>query len=215
MGIGIGYYAFALFIAGLVSAVALLCKVLFSSVKTQNKLLDERETEILQLYNRVETIMEEFEDQVKATTEEQKLRENEYRAAMQNMAAFQLPPELEKKEQITPQVPRALPLEANRIRAAGDAIEQAGRMISNEPPVITAAPAQSNQKEVKKAVFQSFFDDATEAPPPPVPVTAAPINTSKSEAILALADEGKTDVEIASALGITRNEVELVIGLTR
>jgi len=210
----IEYYAFALFIAGLVCAVALLCKVLFSSVKTQNKLLDERESEILQLYNRVETVMEEFEDQVKATIEEQKLREQEYRAALQNMAAFQLPAELEKKEQIMERVPRTLPLDANRIRAAGEVIERAERLVINETPeaVVSVGAAQ---QEVKNPVFQKFFDDSAEAPPPPMPYAEAPINTSRSEAILALADEGKTDVEIASSLGITRNEVQLVIGLTR
>jgi len=212
----IEYYAFALFIAGLICAIAVLCKVLFSSVKTQNKLLDERETEILQLYNRVETIMEEFEDQVKATIDEQKLREQEYRAAMQNMAAFQLPAELEKKEQIMERVPRSLPLDANRIRAAGEVIERAERLVMNEPsfaePISAVTPPVP---EVKTAVFQKFFDDSAEAPPPPVPYAEAPINTSRSEAILALADEGKTDVEIASSLGITRNEVQLVIGLTR
>jgi len=206
---GIEYYAFALFIAGLICAIALLCKVLFSSVKTQNKLLDERETEVLQLYNRVETVMEEFEDQVKATIQEQKLREQEYRAALQNMAAFQLPAELEKKEQVIERVPRSLPLDANRIKAAGDVIERAEKMFVNEPP------ADSSQPEVKAAVFQKFFDDSAEAPPPPMPYAEAPINTSRSEAILALADEGKTDVEIASSLGITRNEVQMVIGLTR
>jgi len=212
---GIEYYAFALFIAGLVCAVALLCKVLFSSVKTQNKLLDERETEILQLYNRVETIMEEFEDQVKATTQEQKLRENEYRAALQNMAAFELPAALEKKEQVLEKVPIPMTLDANRVRAAGEVIERAERFVLNEPPVITATPTEPSGSDVKAAVFQKFFDDSAEAPPPPKPYEQAPINTSRSDAILALADEGKTDVEIASSLGITRNEVQLVIGLTR
>jgi len=211
---GLEYYVFALFIAGLICAIALLCKVLFSSVKTQNKLLDERETEILHLYNRVETIMEEFDDQVKATIEEQKLREQEYRAALQHMAAFQLPPELEKKEQVMERVPRTLPLDANRIRAAGEVIERAERLIINEPPAEAMQAAAPVQSEVKAAVFQKFFDESAEAPPP-MPYAEAPINTSRSEAILKLADEGKTDVEIASSLGITRNEVQLVIGLTK
>ncbi|MCL2627836.1 MAG: hypothetical protein FWD44_03965 [Oscillospiraceae bacterium] len=205
---GIEYYAFALFVAGLICIIALLCKVLFSNVKRQNKLLDDRETEVLQLYNRIETIMEEFDDQVKATTEELKLREQEYRAALQNMAAFQLPAELEKKEQVIERVPRSVPFDANRIRAAGEVIERAERMVISEAPVAA-------QPEVKPAVFQKFFDDSAEAAPPPMPYAEAPINTSRSESILALADEGKTDVEIASTLGITRNEVQLVIGLTR
>ena len=243
---GAEYYAFALFIAGLVCIVAIVFKVLFSDIKRKNKMLDERETQVLHTYNAVETIMEEFQDQAKATIEELKLREQEYRAAMQNMAAFQLPPELEKKAQVIDKVPRPLSLDANRIKVAGEVIERAERhmgydistaatAISAEPsvqtqqavPSYTADPppidifkqavpvVQQTKSEIKPVVFQKFFDDAVDAPPP-TPYAPAQVNGgSRRDAILALSDEGKTDVEIASQLGITRNEVQLVIGLTR
>ena len=211
----IEYYAFALFIAGLVCFVAVICKVLFSDVKRQRKLLDERETQILQLYTRIETIMEEFDDQVKAVMTE--LKEYEYRAT-KNITAFDLPPELEKKEQVLEKLPRTVPFEANRIKVAGEVLERAERIIKNDAvignSVDVTVDAGPHEKENSGAVFQKFFDETAEATPPPAATKTTNAQT-RSEAILSLADEGKNDVEIASELGITRNEVQLVIGLTR
>jgi len=211
MNIGIEYYAFALFIAALICIIAIIIKVLFSNTKTKQKLLDERESQILQLYNTVETIMEEFNDQAKAVTEE--LKEYEHRATS-HIAAFDLPPQLEKKEQVLEKLPRTLPLDANRIRVAGEVLERAERIIKNDviinpmPP-----PVKPPVKEETGAVFQKFFDESAEAPPPPA-LSDKSSAQSRSSAILTLASEGKTDGEIARELGITRNEVQLVVGLT-
>jgi DNA-binding NarL/FixJ family response regulator len=62
-------------------------------------------------------------------------------------------------------------------------------------------------------VFQSFFDDTADKPAPQSTLEMTNKH-SRNEVILALADAGKTDAQIASELGITRNEVQLVIGLT-
>ena len=67
---GIQYYAFALFVSGLICLIAILCKVLFADFRRQHKLLDEKETKLLELYRTVEGIMEELSDQSKATMEE-------------------------------------------------------------------------------------------------------------------------------------------------
>lgn len=213
---GLEYYIFALFIAALVCVVAIIFKILFSNVKKQSKILekmlDERMTEILHMYNSVETIMEEFQDQAKATIDEQKLREQEYRAALKNMEAFQLPPELEGKGNAIEKLPRESGLNANKIKAAGDIIERAEHLVAPEP-VRAAAPEP--KPEPKPQVFKKFFDEASEAPPPTPYSPAAISGGSRKDEILALANEGKTDVEIASSLGITRNEVQLVVGLTR
>jgi len=215
------YYAFALFIAGLICVIAIICKVLFANVKRQKKLLDERESQILQLYTSVETLMEEFNDQIKITTDE--LREQEYRATA-HMTAFDLPPELEHKEQVLERLPRTLPLDANRIRVAGEVLERAERIIKNDnivAPVgnhaVNVAPEQGlsgsgRERETGNAVFQKFFDDSVDANPSTAELSSA---QTRSSAILALANRGKSDVEIASELGITRNEVQLVIGLKR
>jgi len=204
---GIEYYAFALFIAGLICVIAILCKVLFANVKRQKKLLDEKESQILQLYTSVETLMEEFTEQVKMTTNE--LKEQEYRAT-KHMSAFDLPPELEKKEQILEKLPRTLPFDANRIKVAGEVLQRAERIIKSDKVDTPAVQA----KEENGAVFHKFFDDAVDSAPPTPAEKAAKVQT-KTDAILELAAEGKTDIEIASELGITRNEVLLVIGLRK
>jgi len=221
----IEYYAFALFIAGLVCLVAILCKVLFTDLKRQKKLLDEKETHVLQLYRTVESIMEEFTDQVKATIEE--IKECENRAALRS-ASLATPIEPAIKEPLPEkQQPRgdlfdpvrlraaSEAFDPNRIRAAGEIFDRAERIVKSEtvPSVATPTPA-SVLKEENGAVFQRFFDEPTAAPAPMAVMEAAPPTAqTRNEAILALSAEGKTEAEIASSLGITRNEVRLVIDL--
>jgi len=217
MTIGIGYYAYALFIAGLLCGIAIICKVLFSNVKRQKKMLDERESQILQLYTSVETLMEEFDDQVKMISAELKEHENKVSSVG---SVFDLPPALEKNEQVMEKLPRTLPLEANRRKAAGEVLERAERIIKSD----TAATVQNVNIPTPKednggAVFQKFFDDSADALPPPAAAKTTPSQPSnaqsRSTVILALAEEGKNDAEIASELGITRNEVQLVTALKR
>jgi len=207
---GIEYYAFALFVAGLICVIAILCKVLFANVKRQKKLLDERESQILKLYNSAETLMEEFNDQIKITTAE--LKEQEYRATS-HISAFNLPPALEEKEQVLEKLPRTMPFDANRIRVAGEVIERAERIIKND----TIIPMPQPEKEENGAVFQKFFDDTAESTPPlpPTPAERKATIKTRTDMILELSNEGKSDIEIASELGITRNEVLLVVGLRK
>jgi len=206
---GIEYYAFALFIAGLVCVVAIIFKVLFANVKAQQKLLDERESQILKLYTSVETMIEEFNDQMKMTMDE--IKEREYRATSQ-IAAFDLPPELEKKEQVLERIPRTAPFDVNRIRVAGEVLERAGRIIKSDN--IVNPNGSSPDRDDGNGVFQKFFDETVEASSPEAIGNTRSVLT-RTDAILALAEEGKTDIEIASELGITRNEVLLVVGLKR
>ena len=212
---GIEHYAFALFIAGLVCVVVIIIKLLFGNVKKQMKLLDERESQILQIYTTVETLMEEFNEQLKITTAE--LKEHEKRATSR-MAAFELPPELEKKEQILEKLPRTLPLDATRIRVAGEVLERAERIVKSDE-IVKPPPSVGGSagREEGGAVFQNFFDDTMESTPPipPTQEEKRAIVQTRTDAILALAEEGKTDIEIASELGITRNEVLLVVGLRK
>ena len=60
-------------------------------------------------------------------------------------------------------------------------------------------------------VIQRLFDDMTDEPPETAAETQ--VKHKKRDSILALAEEGKTNAQIARELGITQNEVKLVIGL--
>ena len=211
---GIEYYAFALFIAGLISLIAILLKMLFSNVKKQYKLLDEKESKLLQLYQTVESIMEEWGDQVKATMEE--IREHEMRAAARAASIAIIPaptpppapqPESVRIEHVE-RLSRSERVDSTRLRAASEVLERAERIIKNDTlknPAVTV-------KSTNGAVFQRLFDEtAAESTQEQTEATAQQL---RKDAILALAAEGKTDAQIASSLGITRNEVKLVIGLT-
>jgi len=208
LDVSIEHYAFALFIAGLVCLVAILCKVLFSNVKRQQKMLDEKETKLLQLYQTVESIMDEFNDQAKATTEE--LKEYERRVAA-HAASFILP-QPEQPEPPAPEplekLPRAERVAPSRIRAANEALVRAERMVRTD----AAKPPPAPVKNTSGAVFQRLFDETSADKP--TSTAEAMSKPARNEAILALASEGKTEAQIASELGITQNEVSLVIGLT-
>jgi len=232
---GIEYYAFALFVAGLISLIAILCKVLFADLRRQHKLLDEKETKLLQLYRTVENIMEEFADQIKTTTEE--MKEHESRLAQQ-AAAIALPPEPAKKEPAE-KLPRSVTVDSTRIRAASEVLERAERIIksdalknhaagsgygsssgSNRGNSSSGSSSSGNNSGNSSssgggggAVFQRFFDETASEQP----AHEAEKNGSqtRTEAILALASEGKTEAQIASEMGITRYEVRLVVGLKK
>ena len=213
---GLGYYAFALFIAGLLCLVGILFKALFSNVKQQRKLLDEKESKLLQLYQTIESIMEEFSDQVKATTEE--MREYEMRAAaratsvaVQPQVQLPIQPPVQPAAIIPDQAdrrPRAERIGSDRIRAASEVLARAERIIKNDTlknPAVTV-------KNANGVVFQRLLDETAVENPREEPET--PVQQIRNEAILTLAGEGKTDAQIASELGITQNEVKLVIGIT-
>ena len=206
----IKYYAFALFIAGLVCLIAILCRVLFADLKRQRKLLDDKETQVLDLYRKVESIIEDFEDQSKASMDE--IREYENRAA-KRAATAALPPEQPKPEPMPKDKSEFKPpvmdvVESNRMRVAGEVLARAERMVKNSAVVQSAVSSKNDGGDV----FQRLFDDTiTDMPQPSEEL---PGQSARNESIIALAESGKSASQIARELGITQNEVSLVIGLT-
>jgi len=205
MGITIEYYAFALFITGLICLIAILCKALFSNVKRQYKLLDEKETKLLQLYQTVESIMEDFDDQAKAAIEE--IKDYEHNAAM-NAATALLMREPARREE-PEKLQRADRMDPNRMRAASEMLARAEWIVRNDAMKSHAAPPAGDNG----ATFQHIFDEA--AGGEPEYAAEPPVKPTRSETILSLAEEGKTEAQIARELGITQNEVKLVIELKR
>jgi len=207
MSIGIGYYAFSLFVAGLVCLIAIICKVLFANVKRQHKLLDEKESKLLRLYQSVESIIEIFDEQVKATIAE--IREFENRTATIAASFAVSPPEPGKNEpeQREKSAP-SMSADSNRPRPVSGALAMVERIAGSDTEKSHDVPAKSDSV----SVFQRFFDETLIQSSPPVPETAS--KQERNETILALAEEGKTDAQIARELSITQNEVRLIIDLT-
>ena len=210
---GVEYYAFALFIAALICIIAIIIKMLFGNVRRQRKLLDEKETELLQLYRSVEGIMEGFNDQIQEAMDD--IKEHENRAA-EHMAALSKQAEAAKKEEkeSLPQPERkakAMTVDSSRIRAASEVLERAERMIKGSSQKKTTPAAWSGSGDV----IQRLFDDPMGEPADdnPQDEIETQIKNNKREDILALSKEGKTHSQIARDLGITQNEVKLVIGL--
>lgn len=238
---GIQQYAFALFIAALICLIAILCKVLFSDVKRQKKMLDEKESEILRLYTSVETMMEEFHDQMKATTAE--LKDYEFRATTATTkitefeSAFQLPPELEKKAEAIDKIPKSTPLDGTVRKAAGEAIERAQQIQNQQPSVQPGSSAKSSgtyvnstqkplsgttkpKNEVASAVFQKMFDETAEASPSTVTIAAPRLQADQnSQAGQSSSPESKTALQrdkIISMTGEGVSDVEIAreLGIT-
>ncbi|MCL2126042.1 MAG: hypothetical protein FWH33_09055 [Oscillospiraceae bacterium] len=237
---GIEYYSFALFIAALICLIAILFKVLFANVKRQHKLLDEKETKLLQLYNNVESIMDEFNDQIRASIDD--IKEYESRAVA-HMAASALQqaqqpqpqqyaqaanaPSSQQQIQTPSQIParadssgpasssadssppRSMTVDSSRIRAASEVLERAERMVKSGGKKSNAPAAKKDGGEV----IQRLFDDASSERLSENERDDSSIKNGRRESILALASSGKSHAQIAQELGITQNEVMLVIGL--
>ena len=214
MAIQIEHYLFAGFIAALICLIAIILKLLFANVRRQQKLLDEKESNLLQLYRKVESIMEEFNDQITAAMDDIKEYESSIAARVATAAqhpepgAPQLDDEAERPSQ--PEMPvKAMTVDSSRLRAASEVLERAERMIKSNTgrSVDYLVGNGSGNGEV----IQRLFDDMTDEPHETAAETQ--VKHKKRESILALAEEGKTNAQIARELGITQNEVKLVIGL--
>ena len=208
----IDYYAFALFIAALVCLIAIILKVLFANVRLQRKLLDEKETKLLQLYRTVESIMEDFNDQIRTSMDD--IKEYEERTAA-HIASLSIQQEQVQKEETAPQphqaeVPsRKMTVDSSRIRAASDVLERAERMIKSSPGAKTTPSARS----AGGSVVQRLFDDPQSERQTENTEIEPQAKLEKRDIIPILAKEGKTYAQIARELGITQNEVKLVIQL--
>lgn len=145
----IEYYAFALFLAGLICIIAILCKLLFADVKRQQKLLDEKETKLLHLYQTVESIMEEFSDQVKAATEENR----EYENRMSRLAAS-----IASQPVGYPQRTHAEPVEI--IRAESEVKMRAEPMEIAQSEATEKAPVESIEKTLIRSVEKAQAEPA-------------------------------------------------------
>jgi DNA-binding NarL/FixJ family response regulator len=105
-------------------------------------------------------------------------------------------------------LPHTERINPSRYKAVKEALSMTEKIAKDD----ASKSASVSAKNDNLAVFQRFFDEtAMQALPNVEEVANKP---TRNESILALAEEGKTDAQIASELGITQNEVRLIIGLT-
>ena len=222
---GITYYAFALFIAALVCLIGILFKLLFGNVKKQRRLLEEKESSLLQLYQTVESIMEDFNEQIAAAMDD--IREYESRAAEAFAAAqSHMQEALVEEPTIAPSFmpmtapgsasgpgsapPIPMTIDSTRIRAASEVLERAERMVKGN--VGRSADYIVGSEGGSGEVVQRLLDDDSIMDGEAYSLDIQG-KTSNRDLILAMSEEGKTQSQIARELGITQNEVKLVIDL--
>ena len=133
---GIEHYLFAGFIAALICLIAIIIKLLFANVRRQQKLLDEKETNLLQLYRKVESIMEEFNDQISAAMDDIKEYESSIAARLASAAQQPEPGAMQfDEESERPSKPeilqKTMTVDSSRLRAASEVLERAERMIKS------------------------------------------------------------------------------------
>jgi len=271
----IGYYAFALFVTGLVCLIAVTCKILFGNVKRSYRLLDEKESKLLQLYQMVESIMEDFDEQAMAISKEIKEHEDRLASIVANLAPLpqdnraryeEEPPAAPPAQKpptapIAQKLPNAPPAQKPVATAAAQkpptapiaqipptapaAQKPPTAPIAQKPPAAAQEPLprvkrvdpgrtkKANEGEPKAeraepigAPYDAAIPEKKEAPvfqevfdismmKKPAPNTGTQDKLAHTQAILGLAEEGRTDAQIASELGITQNEVRLIIGINR
>ncbi|MCL2151625.1 MAG: hypothetical protein FWH57_01500 [Oscillospiraceae bacterium] len=203
---GIEYYAFALFLTGLICFIAIICKLLFSNAKKQRALLDEKEAKLLQLYGTVNGAMEDFNDQLCAATDEIR----EYMDNVSLLAALSVTPPPKQKEEELPELKKLPPpsgYNQNMLPSAREATTGAEKTETSGARSLR----DIQMKEDNGHEFKRFLDDATVRSYTTEPETSA--RQTRNEAVLTLAAQGKSDVQIAGELEITQNEVRLIVGL--
>ena len=225
-------YGYAFFIFLLICLLMVLYNFLFSDMKRQKKLLDEKENKLLRLYQSVEEALDDFHDSVEKSHSEigAQLKElgelhAETEKNMRGLAAH-APSRIERRE--APQArraePAATPAAASGIqRPPATSIPRSGL---STPPSSIPRQAPARQQEAPVASSQPADEASEGISPPPAfrqvfetlseqPEASAAVPGNRNEEILAMAEGGKSRSDIAKELGITLSEVDLVIGMSR
>ena len=227
----IGYYGFAFFVFILLCLLMILYNYLFSDMKRQKKLLDEKENKLLRLYQSVEEALDDFHDSVEGSHGEITRQlcelgelhaevERGLRGPAHGLSRMERPDSPMRRPAATAAVQRPVsqptPAPAMVQESAPSLAESIGQAAANiraQTPTAPVAPADEPAEEAEMApppVFRQVMEAVMEVEPPAEP--AAP---ARNEQILRMAREGRSRSQIAKDLGITLSEVELVIGMSQ
>lgn len=202
---GIEYYGFVAFVFLLICLLALLCNHLFSDVRRQKKLLDEKESKILRLYQSLEDSMDEFNDSVAANQkeleahkEELKLQKQELYAYMKSLRTSTSSREPEPSAVTAPNLRTALPKqeEVKEAKEPGETPKRTARTKKSSGAEGEKEPSPKKERAKSSLSPNVAFDPKI------------------NQRVMDLQAEGRNRNQIAQELKITLSEVDLVIGLS-
>lgn len=186
---GLEYYAFAFYVFLLICVIILLCRALFSKVRKQKMLFDEKEAKLLKLYQTVEDAMDEFFDMAadsKAEMDETFKKMSQLAGNIYKNANVQDPAQI----QSTPE-------------------DKISEVIDNKSEI--KQPLNSDFRKTMVDVSHGSLDQLINEP---VRTVDGP-SIAKNDTILRLFRCGKPKAQIAQELNITQNEVDLVIEMNK
>lgn len=180
-----GYYLLALFVFFLGVMLILFIKLLFAARKKPDEFA-EREAKLLRLYSQIEDMMESFEDYVNVTQDS---------ISAQKEAIFN---------------------EMNRMKDDMNTVVDNKKKEAQEPIFREFVPSKEpvRHKPAKKEVTSESVERETNLAMRSQGEGSKP-RSGKTEEILAMRDEGKSENEIARSLGMTLSEVRLIIQVNK
>jgi DNA-directed RNA polymerase specialized sigma24 family protein len=182
------YYVFAFYEFLLICVILLLCRALFSRAKKQKAKLEEKEAKLLKLYQTVEDAMDELYDLASESKSEIEEALNKLSSLMGSLA---------KAEIGGPGTP-SLKADASETEFQKDRRDGVKQTDGDRERFREPIKPDKEQTRPTSAADQAERRYATRA-----------------EIILERSRSGKTSAQIAKELGITLNEVDLVIGMNK
>ena len=190
------YYLFASYLFVLVLVLIFVCKYLFADVKRQRRMLDEKEKQLLSTFRTLEDAMDDYY----ALAEEAKGELEERSRELENRLLMQM---LTVQGASATQQPEVQP------QGQGDVVVERLVEIPKKPAAkksVKATALKTEPRDENQIGFEQLFSDA---------ISNISAKSQLREKIVEMSRGGLSRAEIAKALKITQNEVELVTGMNR
>ena len=188
------YYLFAFYIFVLICGALLLYRYLFSDLKRQQQMLEEKETKLLRLYQTLEEVMDDFYDSVESSKAEARVMADAVKKSADE-AASRIQEHVAARE--VTNAPSPAPPEPKKRNSR------------------RSNTAKSTPKNEEAPPFRELVMETAAEPDGEPEEKSEPAVKTRTESILELSRQGLERAEIARELNVTLSEVDLVIGINR
>ena len=193
---GIEQYLFGFYVFVLICLVLVLYRFLFSDIKRQRMLLEEKESKLIKLYSTIEDMMDDF----MASAEDSKLEADKSVKKIKELGEG-----LERQYSAVTSPPPAPPEKKSGGKKAQKEVKIDLVAGAEEEELLKAAPAIEEPLPFRELLTNTSGE--IELPDM--------LARKENMDIIELAQQGKSRSQIAKELGITLSEVDLVIGISK